>query len=89
VKLPRPTQPKLLGPAKWTYYYLYVILDIYSRYVVGWMLASRENADLAKRLIHDSIQKQNIRADALTIHSDRAAIPGWSKIALIPRRKSS
>ena len=62
---------KLLGPVKWTYYYLYVILDIYSRYVVGWMLASRENADLAKRLIRDSIQKQNIRANALTIHSDR------------------
>jgi putative transposase len=47
---------KLLGPAKWTYYYLYVILDIYSRYAVGWMLASRENADLAKRLIRDSIE---------------------------------
>jgi len=62
---------KLLGPAKWTYYYLYVILDIYSRYVVGWMLASRENADLAKRLIGDSIAKQNVIADELTIHSDR------------------
>ncbi len=62
---------KLLGPAKWTYYYLYVILDIYSRYVVGWMLASRENADLAKRLIRDSIEKQNVDADELTIHSDR------------------
>ena len=62
---------KLLGPAKWTYYYLYVILDIYSRYAVGWMLASRENADLAKRLIRDTIEKENVNADQLTIHSDR------------------
>ena len=62
---------KLLGPAKWTYYHLYVILDIYSRYTVGWMLASRENADLAKRLIRDSIEKQNVEPDQLTIHSDR------------------
>jgi len=62
---------KLLGPAKWTYYYLYVILDIYSRYVVGWMLASRENADLAKRFIRETIEKENVDADQLTIHSDR------------------
>jgi putative transposase len=62
---------KLLGPTKWTYYYLYVILDIYSRYVVGWMLASRENADLAKRLLRDTIAKEKVDADELTIHSDR------------------
>jgi len=62
---------KLLGPAKWTYYYLYVILDIYSRYVVGWMLASCENADLAKRLIRDSIEKQQVEPGRLVIHSDR------------------
>ena len=62
---------KLLGPAKWTYYYLYVILDIYSRYAVGWMLASRENADLAKRLIRDTIEKEDVDANGLTIHSDR------------------
>jgi putative transposase len=62
---------KLLGPAKWTYYYLYVILDIYSRYAVGWMLASCENADLAKRLIRDSIEKQQIEPGQLTLHSDR------------------
>jgi len=62
---------KLLGPAKWTYYYLYVILDIYSRYAVGWMLASRENADLAKRLIRDSIEKQQVEPGKLVIHSDR------------------
>jgi len=62
---------KLMGPAKWTYYYLYVILDIYSRYAVGWMLASRENADLAKRLIRDSIDRQNVNPGELIIHSDR------------------
>lgn len=62
---------KLLGPAKWTYYYLYVILDIFSRYVVGWMLASRESAQLAQRLIRETIDKQQVRADQLVIHSDR------------------
>jgi len=51
---------KLLGPEKWTYYYLYVILDIFSRYVVGWMLAHREHADLATRLIRETIEKQNV-----------------------------
>jgi putative transposase len=48
---------KLLGPAKWTYFHLYVILDIFSRYVVGWMVAPRETAELAKRLIADTCQK--------------------------------
>ena len=62
---------KLLGPAKWTYYHLYVILDIYSRYTVGWMLASRENGDLAKRLIRESIERQQADPGQLTIHSDR------------------
>ncbi len=62
---------KLLGPAKWTYYYLYVILDIFSRYVVGWMLASCESAQLAQRLIHETIDKQQAQADQLVIHSDR------------------
>ena len=62
---------KLLGPAKWTYYYLYVILDIYSRYVVGWMLAHGESADLARRLIRESCLKQDIVPEQLTLHSDR------------------
>lgn len=64
---------KLLGPVKWTYYYLYVILDIYSRYVVGWMLADRESTDLARLLIAESCDKQGIQAGQLTIHSDRGA----------------
>lgn len=62
---------KLLGPAKWTYYHLYVILDIYSRYVVGWMLAHRESEDLAERLIRETVVKEGIVGDQLTIHSDR------------------
>jgi putative transposase len=62
---------KLLGPATWTYYYLYVILDIFSRYVVGWLLAERESAALAKRLIEETIEKQGVDEDKLTLHSDR------------------
>jgi putative transposase len=62
---------KLLGPAKWSYYYLYVILDIYSRYVVGWMLAHRESQHLAERLIRETLMKEGIHRDQITIHSDR------------------
>ena len=62
---------KLLGPAKWTYFHLYVILDIFSRYVVGWMLASRESEHLAERLIRETVIKQGVARDRLTIHSDR------------------
>ena len=64
---------KLRGPVKWTYFYLYVILDIFSRYVTGWMLARRESAELARRLISESCLKQNIEADQLTIHADRGS----------------
>jgi putative transposase len=62
---------KLLAPAKWTYFYLYVILDIFSRYVVGWMLADGESAQLAKRLIDEAYAKQRIVPGQLTIHADR------------------
>ena len=64
---------KLRGPAKGTYYYLYVILDIYSRYVVGWMVAIRESAALAQVLIRQTCTKQGIGADQLTIHADRGS----------------
>ena len=64
---------KLKGPAKWTYFYLYVILDIYSRYVVGWMVAHREQAILAQRLIADSCEKQTIKSEQLVIHADRGS----------------
>ena len=62
---------KLLGPAKWTYFYLFVILDIFSRYVVGWMLAASESSQLAQRLIRETIEKQEVFQDQLVIHSDR------------------
>jgi putative transposase len=64
---------KLLGPAKWTYYYLYVLLDIYSRYVPGWMLAHAENARLAEVLLADTAAKQGITFGQLTIHADRGS----------------
>jgi len=62
---------KLKGPEKWTYYYLYVILDIYSRCVVGWMLAHRESGELARKLIEETIEKEQVSRDRLTLHSDR------------------
>jgi len=64
---------KLLGPAKWTYFYLYVILDVFSRYVVGWMVAHCESAEMARKLIQDTCRKQNIQAGQLTIHADRGS----------------
>lgn len=64
---------KLKGPEKWLYYHLYVIIDIFSRCVVGWMLAPRENGDLAKQLIQRTCERQRITANQLTIHSDRGA----------------
>jgi putative transposase len=64
---------KLLGPAKWTYFYLYVILDVFSRYVVGWMVADGESSELAKRLIADTCGKQGIEPGMLTIHADRGS----------------
>jgi len=62
---------KLKGPVKWTYFNLYVILDIFSRYVVGWMVAHREQDALAKRLIEETCLKQRIEPGQLIIHSDR------------------
>jgi putative transposase len=62
---------KLKGPAKWSCYHLYVILDIFSRYVVGWMIALRESAQLAEQLIADTVAKHNIAPGTLTLHADR------------------
>jgi putative transposase len=62
---------KLKGPAKWVTYHLYVILDIFSRYVVGWMLAARECSELAEQLTGDTIEKHNITPGTLTLHADR------------------
>jgi len=74
---------KLRGPAKWTYFYLYVILDIYSRYAVGWMVARRESAALANRLIHDTYQKHNIEPHQLTVHADRGSSMRSKCVALL------
>ena len=64
---------KLKGPAKWTYYYLYVILDVFSRYIVGWTVQYRENAQLAKALIEQATEQQQITPKILTLHADRGA----------------
>lgn len=64
---------KLLGPAKWTYYYLYVIMDIFSRYVTGWMVAHAERAVLAERLISESCMKEAVEPGDLTLHADRGS----------------
>ena len=74
---------KLLGPAKWTYYYLYVILDIFSRYVVGWMLAHAESARLAERLIAGTCATQGIHPGQLTIHADRGSSMTSKPVALL------
>jgi len=65
---------KLMGPAKWTYFYLYVLMDIFSRYVVGWLVADRECKALAQRLISESAHKQGVEPGQLTVHSDRGPI---------------
>ena len=64
---------RLPGPRKWTTYPLYVVLDLFSRYVVAWMVAWRESAALAKRLVQGACQKQGIQPGQLTLHQDRGA----------------
>ncbi len=74
---------KLLGPEKWTYYHLYVILDIFSRYVTGWMVAPREASDLARSLIRESCEKQRVEPDQLTIHSIRGTSMTSKSVAML------
>jgi len=74
---------KLKGPVKWTYFYLYVILDVFSRYVVGWMVAHRESAALAKKLIATSCTHQNIIEGQLTVHADRGTSMTSKPVALL------
>lgn len=64
---------KLLGPVKWTYFYLYVLLDLFSRFVVGWLIAPRESTELAEVLIAETCTRQNIPSKQLTLHADRGA----------------
>jgi putative transposase len=74
---------KLAGPARWTWYHLYTILDIYSRYVVGWMVASREAASLAERLLAETIAAHKVDRDQLTVHADRGTSMTSKPVALL------
>jgi putative transposase len=74
---------KLLGPAKWTYFYLYVIMDIFSRYVVGWMVAHQESAALARKLIEQSCRRQGITPGQLTLHADHGPSMTSKSVALL------
>jgi putative transposase len=74
---------KLRGPAKWTYYHLYVILDVFSRYAVGWMVAERESAALAERLIEESCRRQGVERGQLTMHADRGSSMRSKPVALL------
>jgi len=74
---------KLHGPAKWTYFYLYVIIDIYSRKTVGWMVATRESATLAEQLLAATIAAEKVPAGQLTIHADRGSSMASKPVALL------
>jgi putative transposase len=74
---------KLLGPSKWTYFCLYVILDVFSRYVVGWMIAERESAALAEELISQTCARQGIERGQLTVHADRGSAMTSKTVALL------
>lgn len=74
---------KLKGAKKWNYYHLYVILDIFSRYAVGWMVASRESGALAKELIEETCRRQEIDGNMLYIHSDRGTAMTSKSVALL------
>jgi putative transposase len=74
---------KLRGPVKWTYFYLYVILDVFSRYVAGWMVAPRESAELAKQFIEEAIVKHQVPAGQLTIHADRGRVMKSKPVAFL------
>lgn len=74
---------KLKGPAKWTYYYLMVILDVYSRYVVGWMIAERESGALAQKLISETIGKYDLDPTKLVVHADRGPAQTSKDVAFL------
>jgi putative transposase len=74
---------KLLGPAKWTYYYLYVILDVFSRYAVGWTVQHREAARVAEALIAQAAEQQQITRGQLTVHADRGSSMTSKPVALL------
>ncbi len=74
---------KLRGPAKWNYFQIYVMIDVFSRYVTGWMVAERESAELAKHFIEDTLQKHTIPPGQLTIHADRGKVMRSKPVAFL------
>lgn len=74
---------KLPGPKKWTYFHLYVVLDVFSRYIVGWMIAERESKALARKLLEESCKRQKIAPGQLTIHADRGSSMRSKPVALL------
>jgi len=74
---------KLLGPTKWTYFYLYVVLDVFSRYVVGWLIADAESSALAEKLMAESCERQGIQPGQLTIHADRGSSMKSKPVAML------
>jgi putative transposase len=74
---------KLLGPEKWSYFYLYVVLDVFSRYVVGWLVADGESATLAEQLIAEACVQQGINAGQLTLHADRGSSMKSKQVAML------
>ena len=81
--MPRSTHPKLPGPTKGTHFHLYVILDVFSRYGVGWMVAERESSTLAEQLIKTTLERQEILPGQLTLHADRGASMRSKPVALL------
>ncbi len=74
---------KLKGPAKWTCFYLYVIVDVFSRYAVGWTVQHRETAEIAKALIAQAAEQQRIRPGTLTVHADRGSAMRSKPVAFL------
>jgi putative transposase len=74
---------KLKGGAKWSYHYLYVVLDIYSRYVVAWMVAPRESSALATALLSEAIEREGVDPERLTIHADNGSSMASKPVAFL------
>lgn len=74
---------KLLGKSKWLYFHLYVIIDVFSRMVVGWMIAPHESAVLAEKLIRETCERQGIAREQLTLHADRGSSMKSTLVAML------
>lgn len=74
---------KLLGPVKWTYFYLYVVIDIFSRYAVGWTLSRRESTALAEKLIGTCVKRSGVSRGQLSLHADRGTSMTANPMALL------